>query len=112
MAQKVNISLTDDIDGSAATETVSFSLDGTSFEIDLNSKNAAAMRKAFEKYVGAARKTGRGSVTSIRGRGRRASSSGADPKAIRAWASSHRVKVGPRGRISADVIAKYHAAGN
>ena len=58
MAQKVHIVLVDDLDGSEATETVSFGLDGTSYEIDLNKKNAAAMRDALSGYVGHARKVG------------------------------------------------------
>ena len=113
MAQKVNISLTDDIDGSTATETVSFSLDGHGYEIDLNTKNAATLRKSFEKYVAASRKTGRGNVTSIRGRGRRSSSAaGVDASAVRAWAASNKIKVSPRGRVPADVVERYRAAGH
>ena len=49
MAQRVNIVLVDDIDGSDATETVSFGLDGTSYEIDLNDKNAAKLRDALAR---------------------------------------------------------------
>jgi hypothetical protein len=56
MAQKVNIILVDDIDGSDASETVTFGLDGTSYEIDLNDTNAAALRDALATYVGHARK--------------------------------------------------------
>ena len=41
MAQKVQVILVDDIDGGAADETVSFSLDGVSYEIDLSTTNAA-----------------------------------------------------------------------
>ena len=58
MAQKVNIVLVDDIDGTDATETVSFGLDGTTYEIDLNDANAAALRDALAAYVGHARKVG------------------------------------------------------
>jgi hypothetical protein len=47
MAQKVHIVLEDDLDGSAATETVSFGLDGKTYEIDLNDKNAAKLRDAL-----------------------------------------------------------------
>ena len=43
----MNIVLEDDIDGSDATETVAFGLDGTSYEIDLNDKNAAKLRDAL-----------------------------------------------------------------
>src|SRR5437588_7375821 len=88
MAQKVSITMTDDLDGSEATETVAFSLDGTAYELDLNARNAASMRKAFDKYVGAARKAGRGAARAGSGRSRRRSSSDVDPKAVRAWAAS------------------------
>ena len=56
MAREVIEKLIDDLDGSEATETVTFGLDGTTYEIDLNKKNAAALRKALEPYVKAARK--------------------------------------------------------
>ena len=56
MAQRVNIVLVDDIDGTDASETVAFGLDGTSYEIDLNEKNAAQLRDALASYVGHARK--------------------------------------------------------
>lgn len=49
MAQEVLVSLIDDLDGSDADETIMFALDGTGYEIDLNIKNAAALRKALDK---------------------------------------------------------------
>ena len=58
MAQKVTVLLVDDIDGGTADETVSFSLDGVSYEIDLSAKNAGKMRDAFAQYVGQARRVG------------------------------------------------------
>ena len=58
MAQKVNIVLVDDLDGSEASQTVSFGLDGTTYEIDLGDKNAAALREALAGYIGHARKVG------------------------------------------------------
>lgn len=109
MAQKVNIVLVDDIDGSEATESVSFGLDGTSYEIDLNDRNAAALREALSGYVGHARKVGSASR-----RGRRSASgsagSGPTPKEIRDWARSQGMDVPERGRVSADVRAAYEAA--
>lgn len=60
MAQKVNIVLIDDLDGTeGAAETVAFGIDGDTYEIDLTEKNAAAMRKAFAKYAEVARSTGK-----------------------------------------------------
>lgn len=110
MAQKVQVILVDDLDGGSANETVSFSLDGTAYEIDLSTKNAQKLRDAFASYVGAARKAGR---TSGRGRGARAGSAAADREqnqAIRAWAKKKGLKVSERGRIPADIVEKYHSA--
>ena len=58
MAKKTFVELTDDIDGTKATETVSFGLDGVTYEIDLHARNAAKLRKAVEKWSGNARRTG------------------------------------------------------
>ena len=60
MAQRVNVVLVDDLDGSDAVETVSFALDGVDYEIDLNAAHADALREALAPYVGHARKVGRG----------------------------------------------------
>ncbi|WP_205472051.1 Lsr2 family protein [Nocardioides sp. SYSU D00038] len=113
MAQKVHIVLEDDIDGSDASETVTFALDGTTYEIDLNDKNAAALRDALALYVSHGRKvTGGGR----RGGGRRSSGSsagasgGASPKEIREWARENGFEVPDRGRVSAEVRQAYEAA--
>lgn len=109
MAQKVNIILVDDIDGSEATETVTFGLDGTTYEIDLNDKNAAALRDALATYVGHGRKVGAGPR-----RGRRSSASaaanGPSAKEIRDWARANGHDVPDRGRVSAEVREAYDAA--
>jgi hypothetical protein len=107
MAQKVNIVLVDDLDGSDATETVSFGLDGTTYEIDLNDKNAAALRDALSAYVGHGRKVG---AASRRGRRSAASSTGPSAREIRDWARSNGYDVPDRGRVSAEVREEYSAA--
>ena len=107
MAQKVNIVLVDDLDGSEASETVSFGLDGTTYEIDLNDKNAGKLRDALAPYLGHARKTSGGR------RGRKSSgggSAGPNPKLVRDWARSNGYEVSDRGRVPADVISAYEAA--
>ena len=48
MAQKVSVLLVDDIDGSEASETVSLGLDGTRYEIELNSEHAQELRGQLE----------------------------------------------------------------
>ena len=49
MARKTQVILTDDTDGSEATGTVSFALDGVSYEIDLNDDNAQRMREQLSE---------------------------------------------------------------
>jgi Lsr2 len=58
MAKTVIVKLTDDIDGGDADETVQFSLDGKTYEIDLTAANAAKLRSALEPYIGAGRPSG------------------------------------------------------
>src|SRR6478736_2554413 len=107
MAQKVSIILEDDLDGSEASETVTFGLDGTSYEIDLNDKNAASLRDALATYVGHGRKVS----GSRRGRRSAATTSGAhSAKEIRDWARSNGHKVPERGRIPGDVREAFEAA--
>ena len=64
MAQITQVRLVDDLDGGEAAESVSFSLDGKSYEIDLNEKHAAALRDAFAPFVGSARRAGGSAVGS------------------------------------------------
>jgi len=111
MAQKVQIVLEDDIDGGEATQTVTFSLDGTHYEIDLNDANAERLRSAIAPFVGHGRKVTNGSAR--RAAGRRATSSaigGASAKEIREWAHANGHAVPERGRIPADVRTAYEAA--
>jgi hypothetical protein len=113
MARKVQVILSDDLDENLpADETVSFSLDGTSYEIDLADKNAKEMRSAFSRYVSAARKVGRGNRASTGSRGR-ATGGRMDREqagAIRDWARKNGHAVSERGRIPASVVDAYEAA--
>ncbi|RRO15762.1 Lsr2 family protein [Saccharopolyspora rhizosphaerae] len=55
MAERIQVDLVDDIDGSPAKHTVTFALDGVSYEIDLNDGNAEALRSVLDRYIKAAR---------------------------------------------------------
>ncbi|HEV2886229.1 MAG TPA: Lsr2 family protein [Jatrophihabitans sp.] len=103
---------TDDIDGSPNAETVTFSFDGRSFEIDLSKKSRSALEKALKPYIDAGRPVGsrttRAAGSGRGGRGRRASS--VDLAAVRAWAAENGIAVSDRGRISASVLEQYQAA--
>jgi Lsr2 len=114
MAQKVTVSLIDDLDGDQADETVEFGLDGKNYEIDLSSGNANKLRDALQAYVAAARRPG-GRRRSGGGGGGAAGAASRRPsvdreqnQAIRDWARKRGMKVSDRGRIPADVLEAYH----
>lgn len=113
MAQRVSVNLVDDIDGGSAVETIYFSLDGVSYEIDLGKRNADRLRAAMAAYSEAGRRLVR---TTGRGRGRtvvqRRVEVAADPRAVRAWAKANKVAVPDRGRIPLAVLERYRAAGH
>ena len=104
MAQMVTVTMTDDIDGTEAAETVSFRIDGTSYEIDLSKKNVTALRRVFNPYIEHARKAPRGARAARSTRNRQRSPD------VRAWAKSQGIKVSERGRIPASVISQYEEA--
>lgn len=109
MAQRVQVVMTDDLDGGEADETVSFALDGSTYEIDLSTANAETLRRVVAPFVGAARRSGRPA-----GRGRAGSagprSGSGDNAAIREWANANGHPVSGRGRISQQVREVYAAA--
>jgi len=108
MAQKVTVSLVDDLSGSQADETVSFGLDGKSYEIDLSSKNADKLRGALADYVAAARRPGGGRKAAAASAARRPAVDREQNQAIREWARSKGMKVNDRGRIPTEVVDAYH----
>ncbi len=118
MAQKVQVILVDDVDGGEAAETVSFALDGVSYEVDLSEKNASALRDALAPWVGHARRVGgrasSGRARSTGGSGRARSSSGSAGKHdlgdVRSWARDNGFTVSDRGRVSSEVLAAYDQA--
>ena len=106
MATKILTTLQDDIDGSDAAETVRFALDGVEWEIDLSERNANRLRNSLNDFIAHGRK-----VSGKRGR-KPASSSQTDTKAVRKWAEANGIEVNARGRIPAEVVERYRAAGN
>jgi len=108
--------LMDDLDGSEATETVRFALDGQPLEIDLNQENAARLRNALGEYVSHARKAGSvGRPGASRPRSsnrteRYAFPNEDDPHAVREWAMANGHQVSARGRISKAIKDAYRAA--
>lgn len=110
MAQKVQVVLVDDVDGGTAEETVSFALDGVTYEIDLNTENAAKLRESFAQWVGHARRVGGRSRSGTRRSGGARRTSPTESAAIREWARANGFQVNERGRIPAEVRTAYDAA--
>ena len=110
MAQRVQVILVCDLhdDETPGTQTLTFGLDGSSYEIDLCDAHASEMRDGFGRYVGVARRSGsRGGRT---GRRRVRHGSSGEAAQIREWARSQGLPVPERGRIPADLADKYAAA--
>ena len=109
MARQTTVTVTDDLDGSANAKEVSFSLDGTTWTIDLSAKNRAALEKALKPYIAKATKQGRRRpAASVKRTARRAPRM--DLAAVRDWAKRNGHQVSDRGRISAAVQQAYDAA--
>lgn len=107
MAKRTIVELTDDIDGNPADETVTFTLQGSTYEIDLSQKNLDKLVKAMEPYTTKGRRTGgrrSGSGRSTKGTDK------AQLQAMREWGKANGYKVSDRGRVSAEVQEAYHAA--
>jgi len=109
VAKETITRLIDDLDGGEAVETVTFGLDGHSYEIDLSTKNATKLRNALAAFVDSgSRVSGRSGVTSRSGRGRSTAAAEREQnQAIRAWAQRKGIEVAPRGRIKAEVVEQY-----
>ena len=116
MAQHVEVVLVDDVDGSPAGETVTFALDGISYEIDLNGANAARLREGMSEWLSAARRLSgprsqtRRPRTTGEPRAAKPATGGQDNTAIREWARANGHTVSDRGRIKAKTVQAYNAA--
>jgi hypothetical protein len=111
VAQKVQVLLVDDLDGGEADETVTFALDGVTYEIDLTTDNADKLRGLLLPYTDSGRRTGgragRGRTKAARTAG---TASGQDTAKIRAWAKEQGYEVNDRGRVPATIREAYEKA--
>ncbi|QNA93189.1 MULTISPECIES: Lsr2 family protein [unclassified Microbacterium] len=119
MARRIVHQLVDDIDGSVLEvgegETVHFSLNGASYEIDLNTEHAEELRNALEPYISAGRRAGSAGTARSSNSARSASprkrpARNPEVAAIRAWANENGYSLSERGRIPAPVLEAYRAA--
>lgn len=108
MAQKIHVTLVDDLDQSPADENVVFGLDGINYEIDLSAANAAELREALAKFISGGRRSG---GRAVRGKATVGGAKGkSDVSEIRAWAKANGFEVHERGRIQAEIRKAYYAA--
>lgn len=121
MAQKVLVQMVDDLDGTSTddVETVTFGLDGVTYEIDLGPDNAQRLRDEIAEFVGSARRVGgrikRGAAAKAAPASKdgRKSSSPANreqTKAIREWARGQGHDLADRGRIPQHIIDAFEEA--
>jgi hypothetical protein len=102
MAKKVITELIDDIDGTTAEGTVTFALDGVTYEIDLSEKNAKKLRSSLAPFV----ENGRRATNS---RPTRGNSRAESPAEARAWLKANGHDVPERGRIPATLLELYRS---
>lgn len=110
VVQKIETVLSDDLDGSTADTTIRFGLDGTDYEIDLNTTHADELRNTAARYIQAGRKVSSSTRRSSRGTARRSTSGGPSSSEVRDWAKSHGYDVKDRGRMPAELVVKFQAA--
>jgi hypothetical protein len=108
MATRTITSLVDDVDQSEAVETLTFGIEGVTYEIDLSEKNAKKLRDDLAPWVAKARRTG-GRRSTVRKSG---TTDKQQISGVRAWLKEHGHDVSERGRIPAKLQELYHAAGN
>jgi hypothetical protein len=109
MAQRIQAYFIDDIDGSEAEGTVRFGLDGTEYEIDLSTSHAKELRNTLARYIQAARRSSGAGSRRAR-RERNVAADRPNSTEVRTWARDQGIEVKDRGRIPAEVVAKFRAA--
>jgi hypothetical protein len=113
MAQKVIITLVDDIDGTEITdgegETIRFAIDGTSYEIDLSAENAETLRAALQPYIDRGRRSARNTTPQTRSTSNSSSNSREELSAAREWLKNNGHQVSDRGRVPNKLLELYRA---
>ena len=125
MAQETRTVVIDDVDGSEADETFSFEFDGQSYEIDLTTKHADQLERAFQlldpfvdhirRIASSPRRSTKGATRRRKAPAKRATkraTSSYDARLVRAWAWENGIELGNRGRIAADIVEKWRASSN
>ena len=112
MALITRVYLVDDLDGSEDdVSTVTFTLDGKDYEIDLSAGNADRLRGKLAKFTDAASPVRtKGAPSQRNSRAARPRTSRDQTQAVRDWARSNGHEVSDRGRISRSIQEAFDAA--
>jgi hypothetical protein len=108
MASK--IVLIDDLDGTDADETVTFTLDGVTTEIDLSKQNAANLRKSMQEYISHGRRVSGAARAPRSPAPAKAQANASHLASVRKWAGEHGFEVSSRGRVPGKVLSAYEDA--
>jgi hypothetical protein len=108
MAQQTTVRLVDDLDGSEAGETVSFSLDAKDYVIDLSDPNAAKLRDVLDPFVAAARRSGGGRKSASHSTMRETSQRRKSTE-MRDWLRANGYAVKDRGRVPEELVRAYES---
>lgn len=99
MAMKTIVMLLDDLDGGEADRTVTFELDGTGYEIELNEANIERLTKTLQPYIDKARKP--------QPRKPQRDEVGGGTAQVRVWAREQGIPISDRGRVPAETLDAY-----
>jgi hypothetical protein len=83
---------------------VTFTIDGSHYEIDLSEKNAAKLRAVMSRWIESSRQSDHRRASGVPVKYDPAESTKA-----RKWAIDNGFDVGPRGRLRAEVLAAYRS---
>lgn len=97
MAQRIEVVLVDDLDGSEAKETVTFGLDARYYEIDLSDQHTKELRESLKQYISKSRVIAPPSPQN-------------EARQIREWAVNNGFKVSSRGRLHREIVEAYRNA--
>jgi hypothetical protein len=109
VARTTVVKLIDDLDGSEAVVTVSFSFREDSYEIDLSASNAERFGSVLRPYVDHARRV-KGPTPLTK---RKSSASGLSKEElarVRAWALAEGIQINAAGRVAKSILEKYRQA--
>ena len=110
MAKKVSVTFACDYDSKEIPNgehlTRTFSLDGRDYEIDLCEKHSQKFDEVLKRFADKARRATRATARPKR----RTTAHRQHSADIRSWAKKAGIEVSDRGRIPAQVIARYEAS--